>query len=307
MTKENQNHPIHLLIDLHSSRNIFNHIRNGVFVTDHKSKILYVNPAFSEITHYKREEVIHGNPGMLHSGRHGKAFYKKMWDDITQHGFWEGEIWNRKKTGEIFPELLTITKIYPEVNNGDYYYVGIFSDITFLKKDISRKLHLAFHDPLTELPNRNYYMSHLHHLVYSAQHPENQMQPFSLLYMDLDKFKQVNDTYGHLVGDKLLRQVGRRVASRIRKGDIVARIGGDEFSFILNSITDKKSAEMFSDRLIKIIEEPFRIEGHLVSISASVGISLFSEDASSVEELIAKADKAMYKAKKNRTKVELSS
>lgn len=298
-------YPFQLLIDLDSNLSIFNLIKNGIVITDSHSKILYVNPMVTEITGYSKDELLNENPGKLHSGRHNKKFYEKMWLSINKKGFWQGEIWNRKKTGEVYPQLSTITRIYSNNDADDFYYIAVFSDITFLKKDIEKKLHLAFYDPLTELPNRQFYMNHLHELIHSKSNI-SPIQTFNLFYMDLDKFKQVNDSYGHLIGDKLLKLVGKRLKSQIKEHDIVARLGGDEFSIILKSVPDKTSAQSFARRLVSHIEEPFQINGFIINISISIGISSFPSDAGEIESLMAKADKAMYQAKQNKTKVELS-
>jgi diguanylate cyclase (GGDEF)-like protein/PAS domain S-box-containing protein len=284
------------LIDLNSERNIFNYVNNGILVTDKHSSIIYTNPTFSRITGYSKEEVLGKNPGILHSGQHGQSFYKEMWKNIIDHGFWEGEIWNRRKSCEIYPELLTISKITRN-NINDPYYVAVFSDITFLKKDIHKKLHLAFYDPLTQLPNRNLYFDRVSQMLGAVKSDPTRIENITIMYMDLDKFKRVNDTYGHCVGDKLLKMVGKRLASIIRPSDVVARIGGDEFTALLMSVNNQLSVSKLAERIVENIEKPFIIDNHQIQVSISIGVSLFPKDATTVDLLIAKADKAMYKAK----------
>lgn len=291
-----------ILINLNSHDVIFDYVSNGITITDKQSKIVYVNPAFSKITGYAREEIIGKNPGILHSGRHQKSFYDDMWQQITSKGFWNGEIWNRRKSGEIYPEFLTISKIQQD-NSDDFFYVAIFADISFLKKDITQKLHLAFYDPLTELPNRASYLDRINKTMEKKEtRTEN---TFFIFYMDLDKFKQVNDTYGHCVGDKLLKQVGERLASVVRAGDTVARMGGDEFAAILTTANNKQTVTELAKRILTQIETPFLIDNHSLNISISIGIALYSYETSlDLETLLSHADEAMYKAKKTGTKIE---
>lgn len=291
----------HFVINLDEKKIIFDFIKNGILITNQDSIICYTNPAFTGITGYTKEEVGGQNPGMLHSGRHDVNFYKSMWQNIVDNGFWEGEIWNRRKSGEIYPEFLTISKIN-QAGTDDFFYIAIFSDITFLKKDISKKLHLAFYDPLTELPNRNLYLDRVNKaMARVANKPEKGVVIF---YMDLDRFKKVNDTHGHCVGDKLLNMVGKRLLTITRESDTIARIGGDEFAAIVTSDCDKKFVVDFAKRIVNSIEKPFSIDGHQIDISISIGISFYPHDADNLDSLLAAADKAMYLAKKSGTRIE---
>ncbi|MCL9682798.1 sensor domain-containing diguanylate cyclase [Legionella maioricensis] len=283
-----------LLLKLEGEQIIFDLISNGITITNQDSLILYTNPAFTNITGYTKEEVKGKNIGMIHSGYHDKLFYENMWDSITRTGVWEGEIWNRRKSGEIFPEFLTISQIEQDKDRL-FFYIAVFSDITFLKSDINKKFHLAFYDPLTELSNRNMFYDRLNKL---------REKKITVFYMDLDKFKEVNDTYGHCIGDTLLNYVGKRLASICRAEDIVARIGGDEFAVILQSDSSKASAMELSERIVNSIEQPFNIDGRSISISISIGISFYPGDANYLEGLVSNADKAMYKAKKSGSKIE---
>lgn len=298
--KDEKKTPNNLFIELESEHVIFDSISNGITITDPHSTILYTNPAFTKITGYSKEEVLGKNPGMLHSGRHKRSFYEAMWEAISTKGFWEGEIWNRRKSGQIFPEYLTISKINQNDEN-KFYYIAIFSDITYLKKDISKKLHLAFYDPLTELPNRALYLDRINQQIEQGEKDKN--KTMAICYMDLDKFKQVNDTYGHCVGDKLLKKVGQRLASRVKSGDTIARIGGDEFAAILTIEGNKEAVNDLSKEIVSDIEAPFLIEGHDIHISISIGITFYPH-TKDVETLLVQADKAMYLAKKSGSKIE---
>ncbi len=291
--KENE-----LLIDLDRKPIVFDYISNGITITDEHSTILYLNPAFTRITGYTVEEAMGNNPGILHSGRHDVRFYKAMWSAILEQGFWEGEIWNRRKSGEVYPEFLTISKIR-QGGSQKCLYVAIFSDISYLKRDIHKTLHLAFYDPLTELPNRALYLDRLNKHLEKVQ---NNPEPVTVFYMDLDKFKPVNDQYGHCVGDKLLKMVGERLAAITRSTDTVARLGGDEFAAVLT--TGSEGALRFAKDVLSHLANPFEIDGHLINISISMGFSICPTDGTDIEILLARADHAMYRAKKNRSQIE---
>lgn len=292
---------VRLTFSSNEPNNVFEHIENSVLVTNCESEIIYSNPAFTRSTGYTAEEVLGRNPDFLHSGRHEQQFFDDMWACIKKQGYWEGEIWNRKKSGEIFPEFLTISSLINEEKNL-CNYVAIFSDITHLKQDMYKKLKHALYDPLTELPNRTLYHDRMQTALHSGK-----MDPtlkHAILFMDLDKFKQVNDTYGHLTGDRVLKLVGERLSSVLRFGDTVARIGGDEFTAILYGIKDKSDVDQLAKRMVEAIEKPFMVDGHEIHISISIGVSLYPADAHQIEDLLARADKAMYNAKKNQNKVQ---
>lgn len=295
-----KNSPQHILINLEQEPIIFDYINNGITITDKNSSIIYTNPTFTKITGYSKEEAKGENPGILHSGKHGHDFFKEMWEKIITNGFWEGEIWNRRKSGEIYPEYLTISKI-PQGDSDDSLYIAVFSDISYLKKDISQKLHLAFYDPLSELPNRNLFLDRVHQCIENTKNKSD--KTIAVFYMDLDKFKLVNDTYGHCVGDQLLKVVGLRLARTVKSGDTIARVGGDEFTALLTTVHDEATAFHFAQRILESIEKPFMIDGHTIHISISIGISFFPTDADTVEGLLTSADQAMYIAKKSGPKI----
>jgi len=269
----------HILINLEQEPIIFDYINNGITITDKNSSIIYTNPTFTKITGYSKEEAKGENPGILHSGRHKHDFFKEMWQKIMTNGFWEGEIWNRRKSGEIYPEYLTVSKI-PQGDPDDFLYIAVFSDISYLKKDISKKLHLAFYDPLSELPNRNLFLDRVHQ---SIEDTKNDSDIIAVFYMDLDKFKAVNDTYGHCVGDQLLKVVGKRLAAAVKSGDTIARVGGDEFTALLTTVVDEASAFHFAQRILNSIEKPFVIDGHTIHISISIGMSFFPTPERSIK------------------------
>lgn len=289
-----------IVIDLEQEPIIFDYINNGITITDQHSHILYTNPVFTKITGYSKEEAKGESPGMLHSGRHNKTFYEAMWKQISETGFWEGEIWNRRKSGEIYPELLTVSKI-EQGSPENYFYMAVFSDITFLEKDVEQKLHLAFYDPLTELPNRNLYLDRINQALESIDNKKE--TAMAVFFMDLDKFKAVNDTYGHCVGDTLLKLVGERLSAIVRSGDTIARLGGDEFTAVLIALDEREAALHFAKRIVESLEKPFSIDGHTINISVSIGISFYRQDADTAAVLMKEADAAMYSAKKNKTQI----
>lgn len=300
MNKVNELHK-NILINLEQLGTIFDHISNGITITDKNSVILYTNPGFTRITGYSKEEAKGENPGILHSGQHNKDFYAAMWQKVISDGFWEGEIWNRRKSGEVYPEYLTISKL--SLNKSEEFcYVAIFSDISYLEKDVEKKSHLAFYDPLTELPNRNLYLSRFNQLLNDVNYKNDRI--ITVFYMDLNKFKQVNDTYGHLIGDKLLHLVGQRFKKTLRSGDTIARIGGDEFTAVLTTIADKITAKNFASRILESMEKTFMIENHQINISISIGICFYPQDGVQIDMLLNNADKAMYRAKKSGSHIE---
>lgn len=287
-------------IDIKKRPTIFDHVENGILITDDALNIFYVNPAFSKITGYSEKEVINKKSEILYSGFHEEVFYKKMWQKIAEQGFWEGEIWNRRKSGQVYPEFLTLTKVSLKQPK-QQFYISIFSDISFLERDVEKKLHLAYYDPLTKLPNRLLYNNRAEFLLEQAM--EQPHQPVAIYFIDLDKFKEVNDTYGHVIGDKLLQVVGKRLKAIARGCDTIARIGGDEFAAVTPNIKDVSSAMIFAQRIVDCIEKPFSINNITCHISVSIGISFFPTDGSNIDELMIKADRAMYNAKRDNNKI----
>jgi len=273
---------------------VFESTREGVVITDLAPRILTVNRAYTEITGYEEAEVLGRNPSLLKSGRQDAAFYQTLWASVREAGYWQGEIWNRRKNGELYPQLLTISTVY-DSEGLPSHYVGVMTDISQLKQSEARLEHLAHYDPLTDLPNRLLIQSRLEHALERA---ERQRQQVAVLFLDLDRFKNVNDSLGHPVGDELLEALARRLSERLREGDTLGRLGGDEFLVVLENLEHPEDAAAVAQTLIQLLERPFTLpSGHEVYVGASIGISLYPNDGASVTELIKYADVAMYQAK----------
>ena len=273
---------------------VFSNTQEGVVITDQETRILRVNPAVCAITGYGEEELVGNKMRMLQSGRHGRDFYATLWATLTAAGFWQGEIWNRRKNGEIYPELLTINAI-KDATGAVVNYVGTFTDITRLKRTQDELEQLAHHDALTGLPNRLLLISRLDHALERARRHQG---TGAVLFLDLDRFKMVNDSLGHPAGDELLILVTRRLRARLRDPDTLARLGGDEFVVVLEELHSPDQAAGIAQALIERLTEPFQLSGGQdVYIGASVGISLFPGDGDSAAQLIQQADTALYEAK----------
>ncbi|QJQ95253.1 MULTISPECIES: EAL domain-containing protein [Halomonadaceae] len=265
----------------------------GIIITDADSRIEFVNPAFTHLTGYRLDEIIGRTPEVLASGRHDRAFYRQMWDVIERHGYWRGEIWNRRKSGELYLELLTITAISDEQGN-PAHYAGLFRDITHIRENEEQIRQLAYYDPLTRLPNRRLLEDRLSLAIRHAH--RNQLR-LAVLFFDLDHFKQVNDTLGHAVGDELLLLLAERLRHLLREDDTLARLGGDEFVVLLPDIHAVEEVTRVARRLIEAISEPCVIGPHEFRVGCSLGISLYPDDESGAEGLVRNADAAMYRAK----------
>ncbi|MFE8702181.1 EAL domain-containing protein [Cytobacillus sp. FJAT-54145] len=265
----------------------------GVLVTDGRGKILSVNPAFEIVTGYSQEEVIGQNPSILQSGIHDQDFYSSMWGTIEKNGNWKGEIWNKRKNGEIFPEWLTISSIKDE-HNKVTNYVAVFSDITDRKHAEEQLRRLAHYDSLTGVANRYSLNKRLESLISTAARYNQQL---AVLFLDLDRFKHINDTLGHNYGDLLLKLVSTRLKNLIKNKDMIARLGGDEFVIVLPNLKHPKEAIHIAESIIQALTQPFQLHHQEVYISTSIGISLFPLDGFSMESLLRNADKAMYQAK----------
>ncbi len=267
----------------------------GVLITDDKGNIIEVNDAFQEITHYSREDVIGHSPSILSSGHQDKEFYKHMWSDLNTKGVWEGEITNRRKDGTLIVEWLRIYVIKDE-NGKVANNIAVFSDITSKKLSEEEMLHRAHHDPLTGLANRLSFDECLQQDLARARRNEHNL---ALLFIDLDRFKDINDTYGHHFGDEVLLEVARRLLKELREVDAVARIGGDEFVVILAELSELKNIDVVTKRILQSLRQVINVNQKELHISASIGISLFPYDGQTERELIANADKAMYEVKRN--------
>jgi diguanylate cyclase (GGDEF)-like protein/PAS domain S-box-containing protein len=272
---------------------IFETSANAIMVTDLKNRILRVNPAFTKITGFTFKEVYGRKTNCLSSGQHNKQYYEKMWRQIKKTGHWQGEIWNRKKTGEVYVAWLAISVITNE-KGIPTQYMAILTDISSLQEDIEQVRYLANYDSLTRLPNRLLF----HDNLLQAQKLANRNKRlFALLFIDLDGFKPINDTLGHAIGDQLLQGVAQRLQNCIRETDTIARLGGDEFTIILNNIKKPQDAAKVANHVLQHLQKPFQLSGHTVNIAASIGISLYPYNSREVDNLIKQADKAMYEAK----------
>ncbi len=275
------------------SATVFENSGDGLFITDAYHHIVHVNPAFSEITGYTAQDVLGHTPQVLSSGRHGDEFYCQMRDELRDNSKWQGEIWDRRKSGEMFASWQTIAAVRNPLGQITHY-VSVISDITSRKQLEERLSYQANHDPLTRLPNRVLFHERLSRAVARAHRTGNQV---ALMFLDLDHFKQVNDTLGHLAGDLLLQQVSERMVSCTRQGDTVARLAGDEFTIILEDLQDPRDAAAVSNKILHLLSEPFDLGGSPAKISSSIGIALYPTDAGDTDTLISLADGAMYRAK----------
>lgn len=267
----------------------------GIMVTDANVTIEFVNPAFTQLTGYSPEEVIGKTPEILSSGRHDADFYQRMWHSLTTHGYWRGEIWNRRKTGELYLELLTITAITDD-NGETTHYAGLFTDITQNRKNEEQIRQLAYYDALTGVPNRRLLEDRLEHAI---RHAHRKEMLLAVLFLDLDHFKQINDTLGHAMGDDLLLQFTHRVKDCLREDDTLARLGGDEFIVLLPEIDHLDDVHCVARRLLGIASQPYLLGGEPVTIGASIGVSLYPDDGNNAGELMQAADIAMYRAKRD--------
>ncbi len=272
--------------------------REGICITDASGVILRVNKAFMAITGYDAEEVIGKTPSILKSGRHDAAFYSSMWQQLREDGAWEGEIWDRRKNGEVYPKWLTITAV--KTTDGVVtHYVATHTDVTARKASEEEIKYLAFYDPLTNLPNRRLLVDRLRQALATSTRNQNHG---ALLFVDMDNFKALNDTLGHHMGDILLQQVAQRLVSCVRESDTVARLGGDEFVIMLEALNlsaeeAASQAELVANKILSALNPIYRIEHHDYRITPSIGVTLFIAHRDNIDDLLKKADIAMYQAK----------
>lgn len=266
----------------------------AVVITNARNEIEYVNPAFSAITEYSAEEVIGQNPALWRSGRHDSDFYQAMWSALNSQGRWRGEIWNRRKSGEFYAEWLSIVAIRDD-QGAVSHYIAIFSDITHRKEDEERVWRQANFDALTGLPNRALFIDRLNQAIRQSKRDGRK---FALFFIDLDGFKQVNDSLGHAAGDLLLQQTAQRLVDCVRSSDTVARLAGDEFTCIVQGIQDGDDAARVANKVLESLASPFDLEGRAAEVRGSVGIALYPDDGADGPALLRMADEAMYRVKR---------
>ncbi len=272
---------------------VFENTTEGIIITNERSEIISVNNAFTNITGYSFTEIEYKNPKILKSGKHDKEFYINLWNELNKTGSWKGEIWNRKKNGEIYPEWLNLS-VVKDSNGKVLNYVALFSDITKIKDSNAKIDYLAHNDPLTNLPNRLLLKARLNK---SIEKCNDLKQRLAVFFVDIDNFKIINDTYGHSIGDKIINLVAQRLQKNIRKNDTISRIGGDEFIIVIEDILEEKNIRKIASKIILDFNEPIQLEEYLFDTTISMGISIFPNNGLTVEDLIKQADTAMYIAK----------
>jgi diguanylate cyclase (GGDEF)-like protein/PAS domain S-box-containing protein len=278
---------------LRMSATVLDQIADAVVVTDTRYHIVATNPAFTRITGYTEMEALGRDAILSRSERHDAEFYERLEYDLAQNGYWRGELWRRHKDGTEYLAELTVSAV--RADDGDVtHFVGVFSDVTEVRQAQDKLDHLAHHDPLTALPNRLLFHDRLQHGMARAARAGEQL---AVLFIDLDRFKNVNDTLGHHVGDALLKKVAMALTRRLRQGDTLARLGGDEFIVMLENIDGESGASHVAEKLMTMFEQPFVVAEHELFVTGSIGISLFPEDSVDLNMLIRNADVAMYQAK----------
>ncbi|MCU7935339.1 MAG: EAL domain-containing protein [Candidatus Thiodiazotropha sp. (ex Dulcina madagascariensis)] len=275
------------------ARQILSAITDGILVTDTNLRIVEVNEAFTRVTGYTRHEAIGQTPRLLKSGRHGKEFYQRMWNTLLLTGRWQGTIWNRRKSGEIYQEWMCISS-FKDKTGQTTHFLAIFTDLSH-QKALQNQIHLlAYYDSLTGLPNRELFNDRLDLALTQAHRDKSKI---AIFFLDLDRFKTINDTLGHATGDLLLSAVAHRLSNCLRESDTVARLGGDEFAVILSGIHDQTQATTVADKILTCFKQPYTIGKRDLFIGTSLGISLFPDHGSDNETLVRHADTAMYRAK----------
>jgi diguanylate cyclase (GGDEF)-like protein/PAS domain S-box-containing protein len=272
---------------------VFEFSREGILITDSQMNILSVNQAFTGITGYSAEEMAGKKSSFLFSYQEDVLSSTRMREKILAEGYWQGEICGRRKGGEMFPEWLTVTTATNEAGKITHY-IHLFSDITEKKRGDAQLEYLAYHDSLTGLPNRVLFNERLAGAIALAQRHN---QSIAVLFLDLDGFKQINDTLGHGSGDILLQQVAQRLTQCVRESDVVARLGGDEFVILLNELSSENSVEGITKKILHCLREPFTLASQEIGVSASIGIALFPDHGIDGKALLEKADAHMYQTK----------
>jgi len=275
------------------TQRVFETTDQAMVVTDSQARIISVNHAFSRLTGYSQAEAIGLNPRVLQSGRHDQGFYQRMWQSLLESGHWQGDIWDRRKDGSIYPKFLSISTIR-DADGATTHYCGFFYDITERKIFEDKLDRLAHYDVLTGVPNRSLLFDRLELATAEAMHGGGKA---AVLFIDLDRFKQINDSLGHAAGDQVLCEAASRICASIRRNDTAARLGGDEFAIVLPDLADPLHAALVAEKIIESMRAPFMVDGNPLVVSASIGISLFPSDHHQPEILLELADQAMYQVK----------
>lgn len=265
--------------------------RDGIMVTDRQGVIEMVNRAFSEITGYAQEEVLGKGKDLLRSGHHDAEFYQKMETDLAEKGEWEGEVWNRNKNGAVYPEWLRMRVISSEAGQR---IISVFSDISESKQSELNLQFMASHDPLTRLSNRSVFQNQLRHALALAR---RNRQMLAVLFVDLDNFNEINSTFGHSAGDRVLQGVANRLQMCVRESDTVARVGGDEFCIVLENLVNRENIIQAVERIMTTLAAPYQLGEQDYTLTASIGVSVYPDDGQDVESLLQQADIAMYRIK----------
>ncbi|MDP2596863.1 bifunctional diguanylate cyclase/phosphodiesterase [Alteromonas stellipolaris] len=278
---------------LKRAASVFTHANEGIIITDASATIVEVNDTLCRITGYSKSEVLGKNPKILQSGRHAAQFYENMWNTLNTDGNWRGEIWNRRKDGEIYPEMVTISAVKNEEGQVQHY-VSLSTDISEIKLNEGKLERIAHYDLLTNLPNRVLLAKRLNQAI---KHSQLQQNSLAVAFMDLDGFKAINDNYGHNIGDQFLVEVSSGLKASLRAGDTIARIGGDEFIIIMVNLNEFSDCEHVLNRLLKSASAPVNVADAVMQVSASIGVTVFPQDNVDADQLIRHADQAMYVAK----------
>jgi diguanylate cyclase (GGDEF)-like protein/PAS domain S-box-containing protein len=278
---------------LRLSAEVFEHLGEAIMITDADNRIVSVNRAFTTITGYALDEVIGSNPKVLSSGRQARAFYQELWTELLEKGVWQGEVWDRRKSGELYPQWLNIS-VVRDADGRCTHHVAVFSDISERKAVEERIRYLAEVDALTNLPNRVVLSDRLEQTLELSRRAEQQ---FAVLFLDIDRFKNINDSLGHSVGDALLRETAMRLRAALRVTDTVTRQGGDEFVILLPDVHDEDQVAHLANKILETVARPLNVEQHVLSTTASIGVAMFPADGNDVETLLKNADAAMYVAK----------
>ncbi|QKI88457.1 EAL and GGDEF domain-containing protein [Thiomicrorhabdus xiamenensis] len=278
---------------LSQASSIITNLAEGIMVTDDENRFISINPAFTRITGYSLQEVKGKSPNILYSGRHDENFYREMWDSLLDKGHWQGEVWNRRKNGEVYPQWLSISTIRDE-KDMLLNYIGVFSDISAVKESEEELRFLAHHDALTSLPNRVLLNDRLEHAL---THISRSKLNLAVLYLDLDHFKSINDSFGHPHGDLLLQVIASRLQQVLRKHDTVSRVSGDEFVILLEDLHSAEEAGVIAEKILDAISKPIMLDVNEVTVTASIGIAMAPADSNSPVLLLKNADTALYRAK----------